>query len=189
MRKLKYFIHMSLDGFAAGPNGEMDWIKVDDEMFDFVKLMTDDADLAVYGRITWEMMDSYWPDAGKKPNASKHDVEHSAWYNSVQKLVLSNSMGGQSRADTTFIGGDVASQISKIKQQDGRDMLIFGSPGAGRSLMKKDVIDEYWMFVNPMILGKGISVFPELDERIDLALKSRMEFTSGVTALNYKASK
>ncbi|HLG33619.1 MAG TPA: dihydrofolate reductase, partial [Bacteroidia bacterium] len=70
MRKIILSIHTTLDGFAAGVNGEMDWIKIDDEMFDFVKSFTDNADTALYGRVTWQMMDSYWPTAGDKPDAT-----------------------------------------------------------------------------------------------------------------------
>ena len=92
MKKLFFLMHTSLDGFVAGPNGEMNWIKLDEELFDFVAAMTAKADTALYGRVTYEMMQGYWPAAGKQPNASKHDKEHSAWYNQVSKVVLSTTM-------------------------------------------------------------------------------------------------
>src|SRR5689334_13463900 len=92
MRHLLFFMHTSLDGFVAGPNGEMNWIKLDEAMFDFVATMTAQSDTALYGRVTYEMMQSYWPNAGEQPNASKHDKEHSAWYNKVSKVVLSKTM-------------------------------------------------------------------------------------------------
>jgi dihydrofolate reductase len=91
MRHLIFFMHTSVDAFVAGPQGEMDWIRVDEELFDFVGMMTSKADAALYGRVTYEMMQSYWPDAGNQPNASKHDIEHSAWYNTVPKIVLSRT--------------------------------------------------------------------------------------------------
>jgi dihydrofolate reductase len=74
MRKVILFMHTTLDGFVAGPNGEMDWINVDDEMFDFAGKQTNQADTALYGRVTFEMMNGYWPTAGEQPNASKHDI-------------------------------------------------------------------------------------------------------------------
>jgi dihydrofolate reductase len=77
VRKLVLFMHTSLDGFVAGPNGEMDWISVDDEMFEYAGQRTREADTALYGRITWQMMESYWPTAADQPAASKHDIEHS----------------------------------------------------------------------------------------------------------------
>ncbi len=97
MRKIISHMHVSLDGFAAGPNGEMNWIKLDNEAFDHVKQLTDESDAAIYGRVTWEMMDNYWPTAGDKPDASKHDKEHSEWYNSIEKFVISKSLKGENK--------------------------------------------------------------------------------------------
>jgi dihydrofolate reductase len=100
MRSLVSFMHVSLDGFVCGPNGEMDWIKVDDEIFDYAGNRTSVSDTALYGRVTWEMMEGYWPTAADKPNASKHDIEHSTWYNKVDKVVLSKSMKGKQLPNT-----------------------------------------------------------------------------------------
>src|ERR1700754_2477287 len=135
MTKIISFMHTSLDGFVAGPNGEMNWIKVDDELFDFVSSMTDKADTALYGRVTYEMMQSYWPNAGKEPNASKHDKEHSAWYNKVSKVVLSKTMSEKGLDNTTVISDQLADNINKIKKQTGKNILIFGSPRASHSLL------------------------------------------------------
>src|ERR1700761_4235797 len=130
MRKIISFMHISLDGFVAGPNGEMNWIKVDEEIFDFVATMTAKADAALYGRVTYEMMQSYWPEAGKQPDASRHDKEHSDWYNSVTKVVLSKTISEKGLENTIVIGDQLADNINKIKKQDGKDILIFGSPQA-----------------------------------------------------------
>src|SRR3954470_22449464 len=100
MKKLIAFIHLSLDGFAAGSNGEMNWIHVDEEIFDYVGTLTDAADTALYGRVTYEMMEGYWPEAGNQPDASDHDVQHSRWYNSVNKIVLSHSLQGKDLKNT-----------------------------------------------------------------------------------------
>src|ERR1700751_2203962 len=97
MRKIIVAMHVTLDGFTAGINGEMNWINLDEKLFDFVGNLTDSADMALYGRITYEMMNNYWPTAGQKPNASKHDVEHSTWYNNVTKIVLSKTMTANGR--------------------------------------------------------------------------------------------
>src|SRR6476661_7654374 len=103
MRKLISFMHISLDGFVAGPNGEMGWIKVDEEIFDHVGKRIGEGDTALYGRVTYQMMENYWPAAGAKPNASKHDIEHSAWYNKIHKVVLSKTMEEEGLANTTII--------------------------------------------------------------------------------------
>lgn len=92
-------MHVSLDGFVAGPDGEMSWIKVDQEIFDFVGERIEKTDTALYGRVTYEMMENYWPTAGDNPSASKHDLEHSKWYNNAHKIVLSRTM--QEKIDQT----------------------------------------------------------------------------------------
>ncbi len=130
MRTLVSFMHVSLDGFVAGPNGEMDWIKVDDEIFDYAGDRTDKSDTALYGRVTWEMMEAYWPTAADGPNPSKHAIHHSAWYKKVDKVVLSNSMKGTQLPNTIIIGDDVEHRIKALKQQAGtRDHYIRKSPG------------------------------------------------------------
>jgi dihydrofolate reductase len=77
MRKIIAFMHISLDGFVAGLNGEMDWIKVDEEIFDYVGKRISEGDTALYGRVTFQMMENYWPGAGDNPAATRHDIEHS----------------------------------------------------------------------------------------------------------------
>lgn len=184
MKKIISHMHVSLDGFAAGPNGEMDWIKADEEMFNFGKAFTDNSDTALYGRVTWEMMDNYWPTAGVNPNATKHDIDHSEWYNKVEKIVISNTKKGQHTKLTTFIGEDIEQKIKALKQKDGKNIQIFGSPSVVRFLMKYNLIDEYWLFLNPVILGRGISMFTGLEDRIELKYKEKKEFSCGVIALN-----
>jgi dihydrofolate reductase len=179
-------MHVSLDGFASGPNGEMDWIKVDDSMFDFVGTMTDKADTALYGRVTYEMMQAYWPTAAEQPGASKHDIEHSAWYKKVRKIVLSTSMNGIGLDNTIVINDGLVDKITEIKIQDGKDILVFGSPRASNSLLQAGLVDEFWLFVNPIILGKGIPVFTGVTEVINLKLVETKTFASGVIALHYQ---
>lgn len=86
MRKVIVLEHVTLDGFVAGPNGEMDWISLDDKMFDDVGHFTDDADTALYGRVTYQMMEGYWPTAGDQPGASNHDIKHIIGITSRSKL-------------------------------------------------------------------------------------------------------
>lgn len=186
MRKLISFMHVSLDGFVAGPNGEMNWIKVDNELFDFVSKRIGEGDTAMYGRVTYDMMEGYWPNAGKQPNASKHDIEHSQWYAEVHKIVLSTTMKNEGLHNTTIISNHLATAINNIKQQKGsREILLFGSPSATHALMQENLIDGYWLFVNPIILGEGIPLFKNIRHQTTLQLQSTRSFTSGVTELNY----
>ncbi len=186
MRNLIFFMHTSLDGFVAGPNGEMDWIKLDEAMFDFVATMTEQSDTALYGRVTYDMMQSYWPKAGEKPNASKHDKEHSSWYNKVAKVILSKTIHETGLHNTKVIGDQLADNINKIKKQGGKNILIFGSPGASRALLNEGLIDEFWLFVNPIILGKGMPLFKDLSGTTKLNLTESKTFPCGVIALHYR---
>lgn len=178
-------MHISLDGFVAGPNGEMDWIKIDQELFDYVGRRISEGDTALYGRVTYEMMESYWPTAAEKPNATKHDIEHSKWYKGVHKVVLSTTLDGADLTNTTVISNNLTDNVNKIKRQEGNDILLFGSPGATHSLMELGLIDGYWLFVNPVILGKGIPLFTGIESKTKLTLLGTKQFDSGVTELNY----
>ncbi|MEJ8843869.1 dihydrofolate reductase family protein [Lacibacter sp. H375] len=189
MRKIISFMHMSLDGFVAGPNGEMDWIKVDEEIFDHVGKRISKGDTALYGRVTFEMMESYWPTAADKPTATKHDIEHSKWYSKVYKVVLSKTLNDEGFTNTQIISDNLTDRINEIKQGEGEDILLFGSPTATHSLIQLNLIDGYWLFVNPIILGRGIPLFTNTKEKIKLNLLTTRPFTCGVTQLNYTVDK
>lgn len=182
-------MHISLDGFVAGPNGEMDWIQIDDELFDHVEKRINKGDTALYGRVTFDMMENYWPTAAKKPNASRHDVNHSKWYKDVYKIVLSKTLADADLAKTKIISEKIKQNINEIRQGTGEDILLFGSPTATHSLMQENLIDGYWLFVNPIILGKGIPLFEGIKDKTKLKLLSTHQFTSGVTELNYIVDK
>jgi dihydrofolate reductase len=186
MRKLVLFMHTSLDGFVAGLNGEMDWIHVDEDMFEYAGKQTDQADTALYGRVTYQMMESYWPTAGDQPAATKHDKQHSSWYNKVAKVVLSRTMKGAKLPNTKVISDNVSNEIIQLKQATGQDILIFGSPTAAHTLMTENLIDDYWLFVNPLLLGQGIPLFKGIKDKIKLKLVTSNTFTSGVVCLHYE---
>lgn len=187
MRKLVLFMHTSLDGFAAGPQGEMDWIAVNEEMFAYAERRIRESDTALYGRVTYQMMEAYWPTAADQPGATRHDLEHSAWYKKVAKVVLSRTLKGKSLPCTRIVSDDVGSEILRLKQEAGKDILIFGSPSAAHSLMAEGLIDDYWLFVNPILLGRGIPVFQGLSATTALTLAESKVFSStGVVCLHYE---
>ena len=185
MRKIISFMHISLDGFVAGPNGEMNWIKIDEEIFDHVGKRISQGDTALYGRVTYQLMESYWPTAADKPTASRHDIEHSQWYSKVHKVVLSKTMKDADLTNTTIISDNLSDRINEIKQKGDKDILLFGSPTATHSLIQLNLIDGFWLFVNPIILGQGIPVFADIKDKIKLNLVTTRQFTCGVTELNY----
>ena len=186
MAKLVSSLITSLDGFAAGPNGELDMFNVGAEFFDFSNTLTDQAGTALYGRGTFQLMDSYWPNAAQNPDASKHDIEHSAWYNRVEKIVLSTTLKNLNKPNTRVIDTNLSAQINKLKQEKEKNIQIFGSPGAVSSLMNENLIDDYWLFVAPVVLGKGIPLFTNISNRVNLKLVHNKVFRTGMIALHYQ---
>ena len=185
MRKLVLFMHTSLDGYVARPMGEMDWIHVNDAMFDFADRQTQDADLAIYGRRTFNMMESYWPTAAENPRATKHDIVHSAWYRSVGKIVFSTTLE-HSNSPLTQIRSEFNHQeIQDLKTQNGNNILMFGSPSIAHLLMQHHLIDDYWLFVNPILLGKGLPLFTTIKQITRLRLEECTTFSSGVIGMHY----
>ena len=178
-------MHISLDGFVARSEEEMDWIHVNDEIFDYADRQTQDADLVIYGRKTYSMMESYWPTAADNPHSTKHDIAHSAWYGSVNKFVLSTTLG-ISNSPLTQIRSEFNPQdILSLKAQSGKNILIFGSPSIAHLLMQHSLIDEYWLFVNPILLGKGIPLFISTKHMTLLRLEESATFSTGVIGLHY----
>ncbi len=137
-------------------------------------------------------MEGYWPAAGDGPNASKHDIEHSKWYKKVHKVVLSKTIKDAGLTNITIISDNLSERISEIKQSSSsssKDIALFGSPTATHSLIQLNLIDGYWLFVNPIILGNGIPLFTGIKDKIKLQLLNSRQFTSGVTELNYTVDK
>lgn len=186
MRKLVLCMNTSLDGFVAGPNGEMNWIKVDEELFEYGGKLTDQADTALYGRVTYQMMESYWPTAADQPTATKHDIAHSRWYNQVAKIVISKSLQQTNLINTRIFGDHIPKEITKVKQETGKNILIFGSPTVVHVLTQQNLIDDYWLFVNPIVLGNGIPLFTGIKNSVHLKLTTTKAFSSGVIGLHYE---
>ncbi len=177
---------MTLDGFAAGPNGELDMFPVDEKFFDLANQLTQQADTALYGRKTYDIMQAYWPTAADKPNASKHDKEHSGWYNKVNKVVISKTMKSDKQNNAIVISTNIKEEIIKLKQGIGKNIQIFGSPSIVNLLMPENLIDEYWWFVAPVVIGNGIPIFKDFKKKINLKLVSMMNSDSGIVGLHYE---
>jgi dihydrofolate reductase len=185
MRKIISFMHISLDGFVSGLKGEMDWIKVDEEIFDYIGKRIINCETALYGRVTYQIMENYWPTAGDESTATKHEIEHSKWYGNVHKVVVSKTIKNSGLTNTTIISDNLSDRINEIKQQASTDILLFGSPTATHPLIQQNLIDGYWLFVNPTILGQGIPLFADIKDKIKLKLLTTQQFKCGVTELNY----
>lgn len=186
MRELVLFMHASLDGFTTDSEGKMDWINVDEEMFDYAGQRTKESDIALYGRVTYQLMESYWPTAADKPNATKHDIEHATWYKQVDKVIVSTTLKGTDHPKTKIISENIAAEIRKLKEAPGNEIIMFGSPTLAHSLMEENLIDHYWLFVNPILIGQGIPLFKNIKNIVKLNLLASKTFASGVVCLHYE---
>jgi dihydrofolate reductase len=185
MRKLVSVVHTSLDGFVAGLNGELDGFDAGEENLEFVCRLTEGADAALFGRVSYELLNSYWPTAKDRPGATGAEIRYSNWYNKAYKIVMSHTMKNVGIADTTVIGENLRAELLTIREQPGKDILLFGSPAASQSLMRLDLIDSYWIFINPVIFGSGIPFFADVNQQMKLILTESKVFPNGEIALHY----
>ena len=185
LRNLSLLAHTSLDGFVAGAKGELDDFDVSEENLLFVCSLTEQADAALFGRTSYELLNNYWPGAKDLPTASTGTVAYSNWYNGAKKIVISESMTAENLNNTIIIKDDVPNKVNEIKNQPGKDILIFGSPATSQLLMQHGLIDSYWVFINPAIFGKGILLFASLLYNIKLKLLAAKQFSNGEIALHY----
>jgi len=187
MRKLVLIAHTSLDGFIAGEKGELDGFEANEENLQFVCKLTEGADTALFGRISYELLNGYWPNAKDLPKASKGTIDYSTWYNKAQKIVISKTVAKEGLNNTIVISDNVAVEIRNLKAKPGKDILVFGSASVSQLLIRHNLIDSYWIFINPVIFGKGIPLFSNMDHLTKLQLGNTKRFANGEYALNYSA--
>lgn len=186
MRKVVLLMHFSLDGFVAGPNGELDWIIAGGEIQTHVHRLLDRVDTGIYGRVTYEGMESYWPTVPDDPASSPADLEHARWYMNVQKVVISRSLESPGGHKLRVIKDNIREEITALKAQPGGDLMIFGSPSVAQEFMRLGLVDEYRINLNPIVLGQGQPFFKDVTNRFDLNLVEAKMFESGVIALHYE---
>lgn len=182
MRNLILFNMISLDGFFEGPNNELDWHNVDEEFNNFAEQQLNSADCLIFGRNTYELMTSYW----SSDEAEKDDPVIAKKMNSISKIVFSKTLEKVYWNNTTLVNKNAVEEITKLKQQDGKDLLIFGSADLTASLFRNNLIDELRIIVNPVVLGSGKPLFKNVDKRHYLELIKTKNFNSGNVLLYYK---
>lgn len=185
MRKVILLEHVSLDGFAAGVNGEMEWITYGSEMEAYVQTIHSRADAAIYGRNTYGMMKSYWPTVLTNPNADEYARGHAEWLDKATKVLVSRTVESDDWNPAIVIGKNLAQEVADLKQQPGKDLWLIGSISTAREFIRLGLVDEYWLNVNPVVLGKGLSIFAGLDHTLKLKLIQSTPFTCGVVGLQY----
>jgi dihydrofolate reductase len=122
-------------------------------------------------------------------SAARHDWEHAQWVENIPKVVFSRRLNKVDWNNTRLIKDNIAEEVAKLKQEPGKDLVIFGSPGLTHTFMQLDLIDEYRLTINPVVLGQGIPLFKEPEYRVKLNLLSTKTFNSGVVALHYQTKR
>jgi dihydrofolate reductase len=186
MRKVISLMHISLDGFTAGPNGELDWARVDEETYGYVADLLRTVDTALYGRVTYHMMESYWPTVPADPASTESDRQHADWVENVQKIVFSRTLDRVTWNNTRLVQENIGEEVAQLKRQPGGDLMIFGSPSIVHMLAQHGLIDEYRLNINPVVLGSGIPLFTGIEDRIALELLDVKRFHSGAVGLHYR---
>lgn len=178
-------MHVSLDGFAADANSGLDWICYDRELQQYAEGIVATVGSPVYGRVTYELMAGYWPTVLDNPDASEHSKAHAQWVDKATKIVFSRTMKKAAWNNTIVINDDIAEEINKLKQQPGKDLVIFGSPGLAHSFMELDLIDEYQLTLNPVLLGSGIPAHQHIKYKTNVKLVKATPLKNGVVGLHY----
>jgi dihydrofolate reductase len=183
MRKLIYSMGVSLDGFIAGPDGEIDWSAPDEELHRFHNRRTRESGAHLYGRRLYEEM-LYWETADQNPSASDVELEFARIWKEIPKIVVSTTLD-RVEGNARLVKDGVAEEVARLKEQPGKDLAV-GGAGLAATCMKLDLVDEYRQFVSPVVLGGGTSYFPALDERINLELVETKTFGSRVVYLRHR---
>ncbi len=186
MRKIIYYNLVSLDGFFAGPNGEIDWHRVDEEFNQYAIEFLNSVDTIIFGRITYQLFENFWPAAAKDPTTSKSDRVIANQINDLSKLVFSKTLAQVSWQNSHLFRQVAPDEIVKMKGQPGKDMVIFGSANLAQSFIKPGLVDEYRIMVNPIVLGNGMPLFQNLQNRIELSFIRSHTFKTGVIVLTYQ---
>ena len=186
MRSLILAMQISLDGFVGGPNGEMDWVTLSQEMDDnMLPAMMERADTCLLGRSLYQGFASYWPTApASNPNLSKGEIQFASWIEQASKVVFSSTLEKVEWHNSRLVRGDAAAEVARLKQQPGKDIVSFGGARLAQELVRLGLVDEYQLMLNPVILGQGLPLFKDGGARQVLKLVSSGTF-DGAVALRY----
>jgi dihydrofolate reductase len=178
MRKLNAWLFMTLDNVIEAPEK---WVIADDEMFGAVESDYAKSDALLLGRRTYETFAASWPQRGSEvPNAD--------WMNNTRKYVASTTLESVEWNNSAVIEGDVAEAVARLKQEDGKDIMVNGSGALIRTLLRDNLLDELRLFVHPVVVGSGIRLFDDESDSAELALTDSHAYANGVVSLTYRPS-
>lgn len=184
MRKLKLQVQITVDGFIAGPNGEMDWVNMNwgDDINEYVTQLTESVDTILLGRNLAEGFIPHWTAAYNQ----KTPEPGSEIFVKTPKIVFSKTLSKSEWENTIVVNGNLKDEVISLKQKSGKDLIAYGGSKFVSSLIKDKLIDELHLFINPVIIGKGMPIFQEVSEKHDLKLISSKTFDCGIIVLTYK---
>ncbi len=183
MRKLIAAINMTLDGFC-----DHTALIADDEIHQHYNELLRNADTLIYGRITYQLMESYWPTVVKNPTGNKPTDEFAVIIDDISKIVFSHTLKNVEWKNAKLAKGGIEEEVLELKQQAGKDILV-GSRSLIVTLLNLNLIDEFQLCVQPIILGNGLPLFKNINDRINLKLLKTKTFSSGSITLYYEPTK
>ncbi len=184
MGKLVFSINMSLDGFADHTVA----IGADDEFHFFFSDLLDETEVALFGRVTYQLMESYWPHAHKDPKATKGELEFADKFNAVPKVVFSRTLQEANWNNTRLVRENMVEEVVNLKGQT-RKNISLGGISISQEFIRLGIVDEYWIVLHPVLVGTGRRLFDGLNNRDNLKLLEARTFRSGVVALHYLSQK
>ena len=186
MRKVKLQVQISIDGFAADQNGGLDWMvwDWDDGLKGYVNELTDSIDTILLGRKMTDGFISHWTSVANDPK----DPDYAAGvkFTHTPKVVFSKTLKKSKWENTEVATGEVVDEINKLKSQNGKDMIVYGGASFVSALIKYELIDEFHLFVNPVVLGEGKTIFKDIQHRQNLAFVNCIPFDCGIVLMHYE---
>lgn len=189
MRKLKLQVQVTIDGFVAGPNGELDWMTFgnDDRLSARINELTDSSDTILLGRKMTDGFVDYWTSVLENPDSPEYSFAQKMV--NIPKVVFSKTVTESRWANAIVANGDIVEEIEKLKNGEGKDIIVYGGAEFVGNLIKNNLIDEYHFFVNPVAIGKGLRIFENIDDKMRLKLVGSESFDCGETELIYEPQK
>jgi len=186
MRKIIVFNMVSVDGFFAGVDGNLDWHNVDDEFNKFVIEQLREFHTILFGRTTYQMFESFWPVALKDQKTSEDNRKVAQSINDIEKIVFSSTLEKVTWNNSKILKKIDSEGIKKLKQEPGKDMVIFGSGTIVQAMTNLNLIDEYRLMINPVILGQGKPMFKDMKDKVNLKLLNTKTFKNGNVLICYQ---
>ncbi len=180
MKRLILSINVTLDGCCDHTE-----VIADDELHRYAANLIEDSDGVLFGRVTYQLFESYWPSVASSGSGSKTEVDFARQLNSKRKYVVSSTLDKLEWRNSFLIKGELAYEVTKLKHDNGKALVMFGSPGLASALARLGLIDEYHFLVQPTIAGRGPTLFQGIGQRLNLKMIGTRSFGSGVAMLRY----